>query len=87
MLNVEYVRSLNCNYERILLDKLPEEKRYQYSILGRCQLKGLLPCNLRYIDGQAYLYYDISSRQNVALLYVRKPLYYQRVGTGFPVEP
>ncbi len=69
MLNVEYVRSLNCNYERILLDKLPEEKKYQYSILGRCQIKGLLPCNLRYIDGQAYLYYDISSRQNVALLF------------------
>ena len=72
MLNVEYVRSLNCNYERILLDKLPEEKRYQYSILWRCQLKGLLPCNLRYIDGQAYLYYDISSRQNVALLYANR---------------
>lgn len=69
MLNVEYVRSLNCNYERIRLDKLPEEKRYQYNILGRCQIRGLLPCSLRYIDGQAYLYYDISSRQNVALLY------------------
>ncbi len=69
MLHVEYVRSLNCNYERILLDKMPEERRYQYSILGRCQIKGLLPCSLRYIDGQAYLYYDISSRQNIALLY------------------
>ena len=69
MLNVEYVRSLNCNYERILLDRMPEEKRYQYSILGRCKINGLLPCSLRYIDGKAYLYYDISSRQNVALLY------------------
>ncbi|MCI9336354.1 MAG: FHA domain-containing protein [Lachnospiraceae bacterium] len=72
MLNVEYVRSLNCNYERILLDKMPEERKYQYSILGRCQVKGLLPCNLRYIDGKAYLYYDISSRQNVALLYANR---------------
>lgn len=69
MLDVEYVRSLNCNYERILLDKMPEEKRYQYSILGRCQISGLLPSSLRYIDGRAYLYYDISSRQNIALLY------------------
>ncbi len=69
MLNVEYVRNLNCNYERILLDKMPEEKRYQYSILGRCQIRGLLPCSLRYINGQAYLYYDISSKQNIALLY------------------
>ena len=69
MLNIEYVRSLNCNYERILLDHMPEENRYQYSILGRCQIRGLLPCSLRYIDGRAYLYYDISSRQNLALLY------------------
>ncbi len=69
MLNVEYVRSLNCNYERILLDKMPEEQKYQYSILGRCQISGLLSCSLRYIDGRAYLYYDISSRQNIALLY------------------
>ena len=53
MLNVEYVRSLNCNYERILLDKMPEDKRYQYSILGRCQISGLLPCSLRYISREA----------------------------------
>lgn len=72
MLNVEYVRSLNCNYERILLDEMPEERRYQYSMLGRCRIRGLLPCSLRYINGQAYLYYDISSRQNVALLYGRR---------------
>lgn len=69
MLNIEYVRNLNCNYERILLDKIPEGRKYQYGILGKCRIRGLLPCSLRYINGQAYLYYDISSRQNVALLY------------------
>lgn len=69
MLNIEYVRSLNSNYERIRLDKIPEEKRYQYCILGRCQIKGLLSCSLRYINGVAYLYYDISSRQNISYLY------------------
>lgn len=69
MLNTEYVRNLNCNYERILLDKKPEEKRYQYCILNRGGIKGLLPCSLRYINGVAYLYYDISSKQNVAQLY------------------
>lgn len=69
MLNLEYVRSLNCNYGRVRLDQIPGEKKYQYCILERCQVKGLLPCSLRYINGAAYLYYDISSRQNVALLY------------------
>ncbi len=66
MLQTEFVRNLNCNYERILLDKNPEEKRYQYCIVTRGGINGLLPCNLRYINGQAYLYYDISSTQSVA---------------------
>lgn len=69
MLQTEFVRSLHCNYERILLDKMPEEKRYQYCILNRGGIKGLLPCNLRYINGLAYLYYEITSKQNVAQLH------------------
>lgn len=69
MLQTEYLRNLNSNYERILLDKKPEENRYQYCILNRGGIKGLLPCSLRYINGLAYLYYDISSKQNVAQLF------------------
>lgn len=68
---VEYVRSLNCNYERILLEEKPEEKRYQYCIVSRGGIKGLLSCSLRYMDGKAYLYYDISSMQNVSQLYAK----------------
>ena len=36
---------------------------------GRGEIGGLLPCSLRYIDGSAYLYYDITSRQNISHLY------------------
>lgn len=71
-MQTEYVRSLNCNYERILLEQKPEEKRYQYCILNRGGIRGLLPCSLRYINGLSYLYYDISSKQNVAQLYGKK---------------
>lgn len=74
MLSMEYVRSLNCNYERILLDKKPEEKKYQYCILSRGGIKGLLLCDLRYINGNAYLYYDISSKQNVEQLYSERTI-------------
>lgn len=69
MLQTEYLKNLNSNYERILLDRKPEENRYQYCILSRGGIKGLLPCSLRYINGLAYLYYDISSKQNVAQLF------------------
>lgn len=68
-MQTEFVRSLNCNYERILLEKKPEEKRYQYCILNRGGIRGLLACSLRYINGEAYLYYDISSKQNMKQLY------------------
>ncbi len=34
----------------------------------------MLPCSLRYIDGEAYLYYDITSRQNIAQLFEKKPM-------------
>lgn len=69
MLQTEFVRSLHCNYERILLDKKPEEKKYQYCILMRGGIKGLLPCSLRYLNGLAYLYYDITSRQSIIQLF------------------
>ena len=74
MIQSEYIRNLNCNYERILLDKKPEENRYQYCIVTRGGIRGLLPCSLRYINGQAYLYYDISSTQSVAQLYGHKAI-------------
>lgn len=68
-MQTEFVRSLNCNYERLLLEKMPEEKRYQYCILSRGGIRGLLSCSLRYINGFAYLYYDISSKQSVKQLF------------------
>ncbi len=69
MLETEFIRSLQSNYERVHLQDRPDEQRYQYCILTRGGIRGLLPCSLRYINGEAYLYYDITSRQNVAQLY------------------
>lgn len=72
MIQAEFVKNLNCNYERILLEEKPEENRYQYCIVTRGGVKGILPCSLRYINGTAYLYYDISSTQNVTQLFEGK---------------
>lgn len=69
MIQTEYIRSLHSNYERICLDNDFQEHKYQYAMLSRGGIKGLLPCDLRYVNGTAYLYYDITSRQNIALLY------------------
>lgn len=74
LLNTEYIRSLNTNYERLRLEQKPEEKKYQYCMISRGGIKGLLSCSLRYIDGEAYLYYDITSRQNIAQLFEKKSM-------------
>ena len=74
MLATEYVRNCNCNYLRIRLESKPEEKRYQYCILNRGGIRHLLPGSLRYINGEAYLYYDISSTQNVGQLFETKTI-------------
>lgn len=74
MLVAEYVRNYNCNYERISLEQKPEERRYQYCILNRGGIRYLLPCSLRYIDDNAYLYYDISSMQNMLQVFGEKKI-------------
>lgn len=74
MLETEYVRNLNCNYERMMLEEKPEENRYQYCILSRGGIRFLLPCSLRYINGDAFLYYDISSKQNMAQMFERRTI-------------
>lgn len=70
-MHTEYVRSLHSNYERILLTEKPEEKRFQYCMISRGGIKGLLPCSLRYINEDSYLYYDITSKQNIVRMFER----------------
>ena len=68
MLETEFIKSLQSNYERVHLAERPDDRRYQYCILTRGGIKGLLACSLRFINGETYLYYDITSKQNMAQL-------------------
>jgi hypothetical protein len=74
MLETEFIKSLQCNYERLKLEEKPEEMRYQYCIACRGGITGLLPMSLRYINGDAFLYYDISSKQALSQIYRKKNL-------------
>lgn len=71
-IETEFVKSLHNNYERIHMDGRPDEKRYQYCILNRGGISGLSECSLRYINGDAYLYYDITSRQNLTQMFHKR---------------
>lgn len=54
-----------------LVLRCPDEAQngYQYRMLAVNRIKGLLPCSLRIIDGEHFLYYGITSRQSVARMY------------------
>ncbi len=72
MIETEYLKSMNLNYQRVKLSGKPEDKRYQYCILSRGGIRGLLDCSLRYINGDAYLYYDITSKQSISKMFYNK---------------
>ena len=42
---------------------------YQYRMLAVNRIPGLLPCSIRVIDGESFLYYSITSRQSIARRY------------------
>ena len=61
----QYYTDSMANYLVILCPKESLEG-YQYRMLAVNRIRGLLPCSLRTIDGQTYLYYEITSRQSLA---------------------
>ena len=50
------------------------DTRYQLKILESGRIKGLLKCNIRAINQENFLYYDISSMVNIADRYAAKGL-------------
>lgn len=72
MIETEFIKSMNLNFERVKLNEKPEERRYQYCILSRGGIRGLLECSLRYINSDAFLYYNISSKQNLSQIVSKK---------------
>ncbi len=74
MLETEFIKSMNLNFERTKLEEKPEERRYQYCIVSRGGIRGLLGCSLRFINGDAFLYYDITSKQSLSQILFKKKI-------------
>ncbi len=74
MLETEYIKSMSLNYERVKLPEKPEENKYQYCILSRGGIGGLLSCTMRFINTDAFMYYDITSKQPIDKLLQKKKI-------------
>lgn len=77
---VTYKRELNHNYMVIRCNETDMADRYAYRVLNHNHIGKLLDCSLRQLDGDNFLYYDITSRQPLERLYEAKKLGMEELG-------
>ena len=73
---VEYISDGNYNYLRI---NCGEERNdtYVLKMITENEIKGLIPCRLRFINGNTYLYYEIQSKQAIYHRYEIREINYE----------
>ncbi len=72
MLDVKYYRDYRHNYLIIKDNGSLSANTYQRKMISENQIKGLLTCQERYINGDVLLYYEITSRQSLLSVYEDK---------------
>lgn len=70
----EIIKNLNKDYLRMECDALPETNRYEYRMMNVDSICGLLPCHIRFLNGRAYLYYDISATKSFSSVYTQRKI-------------
>ncbi len=71
---ISYKRELNHSYLVIPCEKGDISGDYAYRMMTGNRIGRLLACSQRQMDGQSFLYYDISSRQPLGRLYESRKL-------------
>ena len=78
--DILYKRELNHNYMVIKSQGGDLAARYEYRMMTGNRIGKLLPCSQRQLDGEVWLYYDISSLQPIKRLYESKKLDVHELG-------
>lgn len=72
MQGIEFVNELCCNYLTIPYEE--KEGDFALRMITENATDAFLPIELRRMDGQTFLYYNISGMQNMEILYGEKPM-------------
>ena len=67
-MDTEYRREMHRNYLILSGKDLPGRNSYPMRMLEENAVPGFLPCSVREIDGQVYLYYDITSKVSLRVI-------------------
>lgn len=73
-MKTEYKRDLKNNYLVIEADSEENMEDYMIHMTEHNEIPGLLPLQVRKMDGSCYLYYEITSRQPMVDVYEKKVL-------------
>lgn len=73
MREISYHKDYRHNYLIIREDEMTGDD-YQRKMITKNRIRGLLPCQIRYINGETLLYYEITSKQSVKGLFEGKHL-------------
>ena len=76
-----YYRELKHNYLIVKEEENAKEKlaSYQARILEKGKLSGIIPCNMRVINNENYLYYEINSMQSLRDRFAVRGMDYQQL--------
>lgn len=79
MLEAKYYRDYRHNYMILQCGQEDASRSYQYKILTSGKIKEILKCSIRYLNGQTYFYYDISSKTTLENYYQGKKMSYGQI--------
>ncbi len=73
---IGYFKDAMHNYMVLPVESSSTEKDYRYRMIAANHIEGLLPCGIRKIDGNKFLYYEITSRQRLDIVIENRGLNY-----------
>ena len=79
---VEYISDGNYNYLRINCGE-DRNSTYAFKMMTENEIKGLIPCRIRFINGNTYLYYEIQSKQAIYHRYETREMDYEALKNIF----
>lgn len=80
MSEISYTRELNHSYMVVRSGQEDISDTYAYRMMTQNHIGRLLACRQRQMDGEAWLYYDISSRQPLERLYEEQKIGVEGLG-------
>lgn len=83
MIEAKYFKDYKHNYMILKCEETNMGENYLRSMLANNRIEGIVKCSVRNVNGEVYLYYDISSKITFENLYQGKKMSYEQVRDFF----